>query len=271
MSLFAGKRHSAVAALAPLDSTRAGKTRKPHMSRRAPLEKNLDALLNTHTIDKRDRSFEDAARQFKDLQASFKAAMKEPRRELSGLKKSSELKPIDYGLPKQYKLGKSSPLPQLPSAGGLREKQSFGSTVGSKFSVLPGITAKPKPPCPQSMEEVEKMLPLEFFELKQMMTLHEDLKSQMASNRAKLTEFKDAEGEDGGVLKLLREQATHVVGMMKDVLTRLESYPEELWALYGTVEAFEGCVNGQDEQSLPELYNQILLHVQAFLVQSNPS
>ena len=91
-------------------------------------------------------------------------------------------------------------------------------------------------------------MPPEYAELKQMMELHTDLKSQMSANRAKLQEIKDTEGEDCDVLKLLREQvlvevdklcrgthfagqAAHVVAMMKDVLERLESYPEELWAL----------------------------------------
>jgi len=88
----------------------------------------------------------------------------------------------------------------------------------------------------------------------------------MSSNRAKLQELKDVEDDESGVLGLLREQASHVVSMMKDVLVRLEGYPEELWAMYGTVEAYEGgLAEDTNSTALLELYSQLLVHVQAFL------
>ena len=92
--------------------------------------------------------------------------------------------------------------------------------------------------------------------------------------------------------ELLRSQAAHVVAMMKDVLDQMESYPEELWALYGAVEAYEKChgdmmcllageggrcrtAEEQEEQgpqsqlefheALADIYSHILETVEAFL------
>merc|ERR1711924_76905 len=56
---------------------------------------------------------------------------------------------------------------------------------------------------------------------------------------------------DGEMMALLRQQSAHVVAMMKDVLDRMESYPEELWALYGAVEAYEKCHENMEALSQP--------------------
>jgi len=258
------KRHSSSASLAPLDCSRTTKKfSKPLGSRRAGLESNIDELLNTHS-KRGSHSFEDAARQFNELQAAYKSTMK--KAPCLDVKCSSKggLKPLGN------KLAATSPLAQLPPRD--LGVQKFGSTYGNKFNVLPEICVgaaveqSPESPGGRNMEQVECMMPSEYSELKQMMALHEDLKAQMASNRLKLTQLKQHEGHDNTVLKLLREQATHVVAMMKDVLSRLETYPEELWALYGTVEAYEASLTDiAAKGSRAELYSQILYHVQAFL------
>lgn len=263
------KRHSSSSlSLAPLDCSRtAKKSNKPlgkSLGSRRSLDSNIDDLLNTHANTRRGgHSFEEAARQFNELQAQYKSTMKKaPCLDIKAGTKGA-LKPL------VNKLAATTPLAQLPAQDFAAHK--FGSTCGSKFSVLPGISEKAHKPAEspggaKDMEQVEGMMPSEYLELKQMMALHEDLKGQMASNRQKLTELKQAEGEDNGVLKLLREQATHVVAMMKDVLSRLETYPEELWALYGTVEAYEASLTDNAAAgSRAELYSQILYHVQAFL------
>eukprot|EP00656_Telonema_subtile_P005319 TRINITY_DN12416_c0_g1_i4.p1 TRINITY_DN12416_c0_g1~~TRINITY_DN12416_c0_g1_i4.p1 ORF type:complete len:276 (+),score=84.61 TRINITY_DN12416_c0_g1_i4:179-1006(+) len=246
------------AALAPLGSSHTRtKGKKPRGQRRAALGTALDVLLNTHVGDTRDRSFEDAAKKFKDLQATFSSAMNpKPLRESN----TKELAPL--GENPQRKLGK----PALP------QKAQGKQAVGRQFNVLPGIAAEKhvapageRSVCPKTMKEVERVLPADYFELKQMMDLHSELKSQMAANRAKLTEIKEVEGDDAGVLALLREQASHVVSMMKDVLARLESYPEELWALYGTAEAYQGCLAEGNQAAQTELYGQLLHHAQGFL------
>lgn len=92
----------------------------------------------------------------------------------------------------------------------------------------------------RTVQDLQAMLPEEFHELKQMMDLHRDLKAQMARNKEQITKLQGS-GDDGEMIDLLRQQASHVVMMMKDVLDRMESYPEELWALYGAVEAYEKC------------------------------
>jgi len=97
----------------------------------------------------------------------------------------------------------------------------------------------------RTVEEVQAMLPEEYKELKQMMELHRDLKSQMTRNKEQILRLQES-GETGEMMDLLRQQSSHVVMMMKDVLDRMESYPEELWALYGAVEAFEQCSENRD-------------------------
>lgn len=257
-----------LAGLAPLHSkqlpNKLKKLPKPG-ARRGTLDRDIDALLNVPTSGKRNSKLsfeEEEGRRFKELQASFKNAMSKPVLDLASRAKHTYIGEL------KTSAGSVGALPQ-----GL-------SKVGSKFDVLPAITAKPDTPkskvvspdanteyCPRSVEEVEKMMPPEYAELKQMMELHTDLKSQMSANRAKLQEIKDTEGEDCDVLKLLREQAAHVVAMMKDVLERLESYPEELWALYGTMEAYEACLadEGNKSSNAMELYSQLLVHIQEFI------
>jgi len=90
----------------------------------------------------------------------------------------------------------------------------------------------------KSVEEIQLLLPAEFVELRNMMDLHRELKGQMGKNKEQLAGLGE---EDKEMSDLLRSQASHVVGMMKDVLDQMESYPEELWALYGAVEAYEKC------------------------------
>merc|ERR1711998_622588 len=97
----------------------------------------------------------------------------------------------------------------------------------------------------RSLEEVHAMLPTEINELKQMMELHRDLKSQMARNKQQIARLQES-GDDSEMMDLLRQQSSHVVMMMKDVLDRMESYPEELWALYGAVEAYEKCYENME-------------------------
>jgi len=121
----------------------------------------------------------------------------------------------------------------------------------------------------RTLDEVHALLPPEYFELKQMMDMHCELKSQMASNRSKIAEYKDVEDDGSDVSALLREQASHVVSLMKDVLVRMEAYPEELWALYGTLEAYEGgLTENASQDDMMELYSQILVYSAAFLAVS---
>jgi len=282
------------ASLNPLDTSRMGaKTSSKLPMKRGKMQPrfsidasgcNLDVLLRAPGGKQGAReSFEADDRRFKQLQATFNAAMSKPIIEIDESRaKQTGLQPL------APRLIKTSPLP----AGVAGASNSPGSTalgMSRKFSVLPSITASgnisgpssplqqspngPRSPngqtenyCPRSLAEVEAVLPSEYFELKQMMELHVELKSQMSSNRAKLQELKDIDDDDSGVLALLREQASHVVSMMKDVLARLECYPEELWAMYGTVEAYEGgLAEESNNHSLMELYSQLLVHVQAFL------
>lgn len=276
------------AALAPLDTSRlcaklnAKVPPKTKFAKRISLDASIDVLLRTPGGNKGSReSFEADDRRFKALQASFNAAMSRPHLDLDPSRaKQTGLQPL------APRLIKTSPLP----AGVVGGPSSPGGLGTRKFSVLPNIStaaagnnksgpASPVAPspgasspskgesyCPRTLEEVEAVLPPEYFELKQMMELHMELKSQMSSNRAKLQELKDVDDDESGVLGLLREQASHVVSMMKDVLARLEGYPEELWAMYGTVEAYEGgLAEDSTSTALLELYSQLLVHVQAFL------
>jgi len=288
--------HRTSAALAPLDSSRlctkfnVKVPPKTKFSKRISLDNSMDVLLRAPAGGKGAReSFEADDRRFKDLQATFNAAMSKPSLDLDPSRaKQTGLQPL------APRLIKTSPLP-AGMVGGPTSPGGMGSGASrkftGKFSVLPSIStavagnrsgpsspAAPSPAgspnkgekgevyCPRTLDEVESVLPSEYFELKQMMELHMELKSQMSSNRAKLQELKDVEDDESGVLGLLREQASHVVSMMKDVLVRLEGYPEELWAMYGTVEAYEGgLAEDTNSTALLELYSQLLVHVQAFL------
>jgi len=145
----------------------------------------------------------------------------------------------------------------------------------------------------RSVAEVHSMLPVEYSELKQMMELHRELKSQMARNKEQIQKLQEQTsgeeaGEGGEMMDLLRQQSSHVVMMMKDVLDRMESYPEQLWALYGAVEAYEQCSNNrgklenneaikakedslgpstvqEHEEALADIYSHILEAVNNFL------
>lgn len=286
--------HKTSAALAPLDSSRlctklnVKVPPKTRFSKRISLDASIDVLLRAPAGGKGAReSFDADDRRFKELQATFNAAMSKPSLDLDPSRaKQTGLQPL------APRLIKTSPLP-AGMVGGPTSPGGMGSGGMSrkftgKFSVLPSIStavagnrsgpSSPAAPsaanspskgetyCPRTLDEVESVLPSEYFELKQMMELHMELKSQMSSNRAKLQELKDVEDDESGVLGLLREQASHVVSMMKDVLVRLEGYPEELWAMYGTVEAYEGgLAEDTNSTALLELYSQLLVHVQAFL------
>jgi len=290
--------HKTSAALAPLDSSRlCSKLNvkvppKTKFAKRISFDASIDVLLRAPAGGKGAReSFDADDRRFKELQATFNAAMSKPSLDLDPSRaKQTGLQPL------APRLIKTCPLPAgmvggPTSPGGMRSGVAgMSRKFTGKFSVLPSIStavagnksgpsspAAPSPGnghspskgevyCPRTLEEVESVLPSEYFELKQMMELHMELKSQMSSNRAKLQELKDVEEDDSGVLGLLREQASHVVSMMKDVLARLEGYPEELWAMYGTVEAYEGgLAEDTNSTALLELYSQLLVHVQAFL------
>ena len=130
------------------------------------------------------------------------------------------------------------------------------------------------------------MLPEEFGQLREMMDLHRDLKGQMTRNKEQLANLGE---QDNEMTELLRKQSSQVVMMMKSVLDQMESYPEELWALYGAVEAYEKCYSNMDKvktgqeitdaaedglgpksidehkEALSDIYSHILESVQAFL------
>jgi len=138
----------------------------------------------------------------------------------------------------------------------------------------------------KSIEEVKTMLPEEFSQLREMMDLHRELKGQMTSNKEKLASLGE---QDNEMTSLLRQQSSHVVNMMKNVLDQMESYPEELWALYGAMEAYEKCFSNMDKvkngeeispveggglgpttveehrEALLDIYSHILESVQGFL------
>merc|ERR1712023_534229 len=115
-------------------------------------------------------------------------------------------------------------LPAIPAGNPQADTQevcsSQGASQGQQVRTIP---------------EVNAMLPQDFHELKQMMELHRDLKGQMARNKDQIARLQESGSEDAEMMDLLRQQSSHVVTMMKDVLDRMESYPEELWALYGAV------------------------------------
>lgn len=172
-------------------------------------------------------------------------------------------------------------LPAIPAGNPQADTQevcsSQGASQGQQVRTIP---------------EVNAMLPQDFHELKQMMELHRDLKGQMARNKDQITRLQESGSEDAEMMDLLRQQSSHVVTMMKDVLDRMESYPEELWALYGAVEAYEKCydnmesmrdgspLNEGDEdavgpqsieehrEALDDIYGHILEGVQTFLAVS---
>jgi len=187
----------------------------------------------------------------------------------------------------QPKLGMSSKmvLPSIPTGDPEGTSPGDGAPDGCSSQAGPDTSVK-------TLEEVHKLLPEDFHELKQMMELHHDLKSQMARNKEQMARMQETgSGEDNEMMDLLRKQISHVVMMMKDVLDRMESYPEQLWALYGAVEAYEKCSDNtalleagqalkssseelgpqsleEHHEALRDIYSHILEGVHAFLAET---
>lgn len=182
----------------------------------------------------------------------------------------------------EMKMKTMSVLPSIPTATHPQEGCS---------SQQQGPGGAGEEPVIRSVAEVHAMLPAEYSELKQMMELHRDLKGQMARNKEQMARLQESTESSGEMMDLLRQQSSHVVMMMKDILDRMESYPEELWALYGAVEAFEQCSENRErlllnrdsgdsgpeesnlgpttvqehEEALDDIYSHILEAVENFL------
>ena len=224
----------------------------------------------------------------------------------SSLKRSQDALAATDGLPMDVKQGAeeilklSSPVVGPKTGVSGMDLMKMG---GKKRMVLPNINDKAEPePVPleeegcgsqsveiKSIASVHSMLPAEFSELRNMMDLHRDLKQQMTKNKEQLAALGEGDSE---MTELLRSQSSHVVGMMKDVLDQMESYPEALWALYGAVEAYEKChcnmekvAAGEEaeEQAMPgpktldehqaalsDIYSHILEAVEDFLNLDTP-
>jgi len=141
----------------------------------------------------------------------------------------------------------------------------------------------------RTIEEVHAMLPAEYTAVREMMELHQDLKKQMARNKEQITRLQGSP-EGAEMVDLLLQQSSHMVSMMKDTMEQMQSYPEEIWAMYGAVEAYEQCwgnmqklMRGESlsdapegvetveehEEALSDIYSHIIEVVASFLSLGN--
>ena len=213
------------------------------------------------------RGFDVEAKLFNQMNKEFELALSKTsgRRSSKGGSRSARgTNALDVSIDQRSKPTTVGPLLSNRSMkGGLEKLSTSGPSSGAgmemnKRAVLPSISTVQQVPdeCSsqrggdgelvRTVSEVHAMLPEEYKELKQMMELHRDLKSQMARNKEQISRLQES-GDGGEMMDLLRQQASHVVMMMKDVLSRMEEYPEELWALYGAVEAYEQCSDNMNK------------------------
>jgi len=141
----------------------------------------------------------------------------------------------------------------------------------------------------RTIEEVHAMLPAEYTAVREMMELHQDLKKQMARTKEQITRLQGSP-EGAEMVDLLLQQSSHMVSMMKDTMEQMQSYPEEIWAMYGAVEAYEQCwgnmqklMRGESlsdapegvetveehEEALSDIYSHIIEVVASFLSLGN--